>query len=61
MLTLTLCLKYFLLKIEDVLKLQQLNFYFKYCHNKLPFYFCKPETSQPLNKMYPFEINKTEQ
>jgi len=39
-----------LLKVEDILRLHELKFYFKYCQDKLPFYFSKSTSYTSTNK-----------
>jgi len=48
-----------LLKIEDILKIQQLKFYFKYSQNQLPYYFIeqKNSSSQIETDMFVLKLN----
>jgi hypothetical protein len=47
-----------LLKIDDILKLQQLKFYFKYLNNQLPKYFCGRENGNPQHNKDNFVLNR---
>jgi hypothetical protein len=46
-----------LLKIEDMLKIQQLKFYFKYSHNQLPMYFSRRDNENSQQKEETFVLN----
>jgi len=46
-----------LLKIEDMLKIQQLKFYFKYSHNQLPMYFSRRDNENSKQKEETFVLN----